>query len=402
MALVLKTGGGSISLLQNGAVVRTTGTAPTGTIANPSQVGTTLIAIVGNSAGAVLTNTPVDLTKQVGWVQLANAGPIGGAILEVWIYENNVGGITSFVGASGSSITWEVELSEWTAGHWVSNWGANNSTSGTTLALTGSGVAAIGTLTLAIWVQLVSAATATFTSPLFYSQLATDGPTSSTLHIDIEFQVVPVSGTPNVTMTSNRTTTSSVGIIANVVAPAAAVDQSAFIEYGSMTMKLNTLDFALIDPATMPAIGDNVTVTTPSWSGKVVSVAPSDIVNLASGHKLVRVTATNATVATPASAPYGLSDAPNGSTTFGYRALAVVNTLTAAGVYSVYGTLTTQTLGFAPGQTFNLTSSNLGYSAQAFLITNVTITWDGAASISPSYFIEFGTAIATGFQHLFH
>ena len=72
----------------------------------------------------------------------------------------------------------------------------------------------------------------------------------------------------------------------------AAVDQTAKIAWGSMACKLNTLDFTLVDPATMPVIGNAVVLTNPTWSGNVVSIETSDPVDRA-GHVMVRVAATN-------------------------------------------------------------------------------------------------------------
>ena len=50
-------------------------------------------------------------------------------------------------------------------------------------------------------------------------------------------------------------------------------DLTAAVAWGSMTCKLNTLDFTLVDPSSVPVIGDAAALTVPSWSGTVVSVA---------------------------------------------------------------------------------------------------------------------------------
>jgi hypothetical protein len=97
-------------------------------------------------------------------------------------------------------------------------------------------------------------------------------------------------------------------------------DLTAAVAWGSMTCKLNTLDFALVDPPYVPAIGDAAALTVPAWSGTVVSVAKEDPVDRA-GHVRVIVSATNQTAATASAAPFGLSDAPDGATTYGYRKL---------------------------------------------------------------------------------
>jgi hypothetical protein len=74
-------------------------------------------------------------------------------------------------------------------------------------------------------------------------------------------------------------------------------DLTAAVAWGSMTCKLNTLDFTLVDPAYTPVIGDVAALTIPSWSGTVVSVAKEDPVDRA-GHVRVIVSATNQIAAT--------------------------------------------------------------------------------------------------------
>jgi hypothetical protein len=179
----------------------------------------------------------------------------------------------------------------------------------------------------------------------------------------------------------------------SVVLTVGGVIQSNFIQFGSLSLKLQTIDFALIDPATIPALGDAVTlvcqgVVTPSWSGTVVSVTRADIVDLATGHKLITVTARNSVVATTSVAPFDLSDTPDNVATFGYRSLSVQTNQNTDGTTPTMGHCTVFQPGLGPGMTFHLTSSNLGYSAQAFSIANVTVVWQMTAA--PVYQIEFG------------
>lgn len=403
MALVLSIGGGAISLVQNGTGARSVTTTPSASLPVASTWGTTLIALLGNTTGVSASTASVDPTVTVGWRRLGVVDETTNAHIEVWVYENNIGGITTATFASASA-TWTTHISEWNNAKFsITSQGQATSTSGTTLALSLTfAVAETNDLAIAVWMQLHAANTATYTTPGGWTRLISDGATSLADHIDAEYQLNPALTTLAVTLTSNRTTTSAAGLEFVLTHPSAAVDQTAFIEYGSMVQKQNTLDFALIDPATVPAIGDNVAMTTPTWSGRIVSVGPSDIVDIASGHKRITVSAINQTVATPGAAPYGLSDAPNLSTTFGYRRLAVRTNLNTDGTYTVYGTLETETTGFAAAQTFALTSANLGYSATNFVISNVTVRWQGSASASPTYFVEFGSAISTGAHRLLH
>src|SRR4051794_20911619 len=127
----------------------------------------------------------------------------------------------------------------------------------------------------------------------------------------------------------------------------AAVDQTAKIAWASMACKLNTLDVTLVDPATMPVIGDAVALTNPTWSGTVVSIETSDPVDRA-GHVLVRVAATNQTTAAASAAPFGLSDAPDNATTYGYRSLKVQTSLNQDGTTTIHGSCTIQQAGLWP------------------------------------------------------
>ncbi len=79
-------------------------------------------------------------------------------------------------------------------------------------------------------------------------------------------------------------------------------------------------------------------------------------------------------------------------TAFSYRGLSIRTTQNVDGTTSTYGNLTTYESGFAAGQTFTLTSANLGYAAQSFTITNVTNTFIGANPPTPAYVVEFGDA----------
>lgn len=51
------------------------------------------------------------------------------------------------------------------------------------------------------------------------------------------------------TLTSNLTTISAAGLIVALKAAHPVVDLTAFLQYGSLALKRNTADFALIDPS---------------------------------------------------------------------------------------------------------------------------------------------------------
>jgi hypothetical protein len=171
------------------------------------------------------------------------------------------------------------------------------------------------------------------------------------------------------------------------------VTQTAFVKWGSMTCKLNTLDLILEDPATAPALGNAVTLTNPTWAGTVTSVQSSDPVDRVNGVQRYKVTATNTDTAGASAAPFNLSDAPNGSTTFGYKGLSVSNTQNSDGTTTLHGQCVIQQAGLWPAMTFTLTSSNQGYAATNFSVSNVTVTWPKADS--PAFAVEFGDPLVT-------
>jgi len=170
------------------------------------------------------------------------------------------------------------------------------------------------------------------------------------------------------------------------------VDQTAFIQHQSMTCKLNTLDLTLVDPATTPQLGDAVTLTEPTWAGTIVKVGTTDPVDR-QGHVLVKIAATNQDTAAASAAPFGLSDDPDNSTTYGYRGLTIESQANQDGTTTLHGSCTIQQSGLWPAMTFELTSANRGLSAAGFSVVNVTVTWPRAGS--PQFAVEFGDAIVT-------
>jgi len=172
------------------------------------------------------------------------------------------------------------------------------------------------------------------------------------------------------------------------------VTQTSYIKHQSMTLKFNTFDLALQNPATVPAVGDAVALTDTglSWSGTVASVQITDTVERGT-NKLVSIAATNEDTAGASAASFGLSDVPNNSTTYGYSHLTTKTTVDRDGNTTTTGSLTTYHFGIWPAQTFALTSANRGYSAQSFTAQNVTVTWPKAGV--PICKIDFGDPIVT-------
>lgn len=201
------------------------------------------------------------------------------------------------------------------------------------------------------------------------------------------------------------------------------VDLSAYIVRKFLTVKVNTLDFTLNNPpAGSTQLTAGVKLTDPAWSGTIASVMTSDRVAWRSGIKLVTVSATNAKALVADTAPFDISDVPTATPPFDYlledgsgHYLLEDGTDFAPGAYMLEGALSydcfnlsvrtsvnataggpPQTQGRAslyqpglrPGNIFNLTSLNQGYSAAPFEVTQVTITWPSPTR--PEYSIEFG------------
>lgn len=171
-----------------------------------------------------------------------------------------------------------------------------------------------------------------------------------------------------------------------------ATTQTSFIRHQSMTLKLNTLDVALIGPSTIPAVGDAVAMTNPTWAGTVSSVEITDTVEKGTS-KHVHIAATNEDAAAASAAPWGLSDAPNNSTTYGYQNLSTKVTLDREGSTDTTGSCTIFQSGLTAGMTFQLTSANHGYSATDFTVQDVTTRWPKPSA--PTYQIDFGAPIVT-------
>jgi len=234
-------------------------------------------------------------------------------------------------------------------------------------------------------------------------------------------------------------------------------DQTSFVRHSSLTLKRDTLDVGLIDPAVMPALQDPVAIVgfggIPQWIGMVSSIETYDLVNRP-GHIGLNLTALSSAAVISSPAPFDLSDVPSNTTTgleledgsghitledatttapgalltegalsYGYSGLSVkttnnpggatvqVNQLelengtghlltedglvldTEGSVVTVTGRCTVFQPGLWPGLSFTLTSSNQGYSATPFTISQVRVSFVGHQI--PVYQVEFGDAAFT-------
>lgn len=174
-------------------------------------------------------------------------------------------------------------------------------------------------------------------------------------------------------------------------------DQSANLVAHSLTLKLNTFDFTLKDPAVVPALGDVVTVVDSSiglnWTGNVSSLTTFDPVER-KGHTFVKVAATNQDEAAASAAPFNLSDSPSPPTSYSYQKLQVAHSVDSTGAAKTQGSCQIRYAGLWPAMTFQLTSANQGYSAADFSVTDVTITWP-SLSDAPQFVVAFGDPLVT-------
>jgi hypothetical protein len=187
------------------------------------------------------------------------------------------------------------------------------------------------------------------------------------------------------------------------------------LEDGSGRYLLEDSSGAYLIDAYVPQLGDPVTFTSPSWSGRVVSVQREDIMTIRSNYDLVTVSASNSAVAVVGTGAilsdggsyYSLEDGSGRYLledssgfylldSFTYRNLSVRVNQNQDGTTTTYGSLETFQSGYSAGQTFLLVSGNLGLG-QNYTITNVRTSFEGAGTgVIPVYTIEFGDAY-TGF-----
>lgn len=452
MALTVSVGSTPIVLVQNATLAVTPGgasvNAVTPTLAVTSTPGTALLALVAGNLPAIV------YTASAGFVKLLTAND-GNRFMDVWIYLNNPGGIlTANFSASGTNTgPWFAHLSEWSGVAYASAVDASGTltaTVGTTLAPTTTGnVNNAGDVAISAWRQTIAAPGAvTFTTPAGWTRLVDDGSDATlSAHLDAEYQLSPSVGVPiGPTLTSNTATnTLAAGAIIVLKAAHPVVDQTAYLQYGSVSNKLNTSDFGLalggrylLENSTLdgyqledgsgvllldtyiPSLGDPVTFTNPAWSGRVVSVGTRNIVERTVNYVEASIAATNNALAsaTPA-APGDFSDVLSGGyylqedgigkliledasgdyllegTSFAYRNLSVRSSQNQDGTVTAYGVLETFEPGYAAGQSFLLTNADQGYVTAPFTITNVTTSFIGANPPTPVYAVEFGDTYQT-------
>src|SRR5260370_1579950 len=100
-------------------------------------------------------------------------------------------------------------------------------------------------------------------------------------------------------------------------------DLTSYLLHGSMVLKLNTLDLALINRPgqtwiTGGGAGAGVIVHNPSWTGTIASAQSSDPVELRNSQRVMTLTATNTKALPLDTAPFDLSDVPSASPLFDY------------------------------------------------------------------------------------
>jgi hypothetical protein len=328
--------------------------------------------------------------------------------------------------------------------------GSTTSTSGTTLApTTGSNVLTANDVAISGWIQRIAASsTVVFTTPGGWTRLADWGATSEAEHLDLEYKLNPATGaTLGPTLSSDTTTTSAAGAIIVLKSAPPITDQSNYLLEGSLSLKLNTLDFTLIDCPTTIENQSGVTLSAPGdypdWVGTITAVTGADVVQLNSGHHYQICVATNTQSPNFTNSPYDLSSSPatntadflltqggdfiqlqNGSGNLllqssvqeaGYSDLRITTqvgsvgppvTLTSIGYVTVHAAqytaagvrLSPDAVGFWPGMTFKLTSNNLANWITApgglYTIATITVTYEGVPPI-PVYEIQFGDRIQT-------
>lgn len=226
-------------------------------------------------------------------------------------------------------------------------------------------------------------------------------------------------------------------------------DYTSVLLQGSLTVRANTVDFTLIEPASLGfPIGaggsspQHVRISALSWLGTIAVSETVDIVEVRNGQSFTRVTATNSTPALPIAggASMTMSDQPTASTfdylledgsghilmedgsltaagalqleggdAIGYQRLSVLRqvnttvTIVTTGIWSGYtypavsvlGKLTTFQGGLWPGLQFKLYSNNQAYVGTLFTVTEIMITFP-ADLARPVFEVTFTDATQTG------
>lgn len=155
-----------------------------------------------------------------------------------------------------------------------------------------------------------------------------------------------------------------------------SVDQIDYLQGRSLRTRqassgTSSLDLTLIDPVVLPAVDDVVEILdgmTVLWSGVATVVKVDDFYTKA---LFVSVTASNDDVASIDPAPFGLSDDPDGATTFGYSDLSTTESSESDGIHTT-ATLQTRTAGLLAGMVVAVTNALHGWAAEEFSINELT------------------------------
>lgn len=151
-----------------------------------------------------------------------------------------------------------------------------------------------------------------------------------------------------------------------------SADFTAYIRDKTIVLRLQQLDFTLVDPPSIPVLGEPVTVDEPPWAGTLTSIATTEYEDTL----FVAVTATNLDEIEEDDAPFGVSDEPDGVDTFGYdwdsfqlRLARVDNADELRGSVTIYEP------GILPGHIVEITNGNVSWVQEPLLVQEVTVTW---------------------------
>jgi hypothetical protein len=182
-------------------------------------------------------------------------------------------------------------------------------------------------------------------------------------------------------------------LIDGYVRTAYVADRSVSVRVARQGNSLGTMDATLIDPAVMPTSDQLVRVfagTLELFEGWIRSL---EVDEYRGGHTFVGIGATDAGADTtlPIGAPFGLSDTPNGSTTFGYRSLRRLTRTTEGGPAKTSYEVVFPGYGLWLNMLVNVTSVVHGLTAQPFTTVDASIHWEAPAA--PVVTLELDTAL---------
>ncbi len=170
-------------------------------------------------------------------------------------------------------------------------------------------------------------------------------------------------------------------------------DLTAWLQDRSMSIKRQSFDATFLDddgtiPA-IPALGDTVTVSAPSWTGTVNSVIST---GYKGNHPFYRVRAVNADVLPDAgAAPFNLADTGTRySSPAGFKDLEVTRILDNA-IEEVRSKCIVFKEGVTWGMEIDITSVVEGYSAETFTVMEMTVDWP--VKTGATYTLDLGLGV---------